>query len=65
MEEDEESGGKNLEDKADPIDNIDDCITAETLFIPFYKAEKTTFGTLSSTGSSGERPPLIIPPPNC
>jgi hypothetical protein len=65
MEEDEESEGKNLEDKADPIDNIDDCITAETLFIPFLKAKKTTFGTFSSIGSSGERPPLLIPPPNC
>jgi hypothetical protein len=64
-EKDTESGEKTLDDKADPIDDLDDFITHESSLLTGFLLKKKTYSTFTICQANIKHSAPWIPPPNC
>jgi cellulose synthase/poly-beta-1,6-N-acetylglucosamine synthase-like glycosyltransferase len=64
-EKDTESGEKTLDDKADPIDDMDDFITHDSFILSGFLHQKKTYASFTLSQINGKHSAPWIPPPNC
>lgn len=65
QDKDSESGEKTLDDKADPIDDMDDFITRDSFILSDFLHQKKTYASFTLSQINGKHSAPWIPPPNC
>jgi hypothetical protein len=64
-EKDTESGEKTLDDKADPIDDVDDFTSHDSFILSGFLHQKKTYASFTMSQINGIHSAPWIPPPNC